>query len=137
MAAIDGDVDGVVAGLFEFEVLDVDDEVARQKIAVVGEDNVGRELDAWHDGAAVFVDEVHADLVGAFLDPAEDDAEGDGTLGMNGGKLVGDDGIEGAEEVEFAAIIGGSIAEHGNLDVHGENDGGSGGRVKSKFKESV
>jgi hypothetical protein len=118
VAAVDGDVDGVVAGFFEFEVLDVNDEITREKIAVVGEHDVGGEFDAGHDGAAVLVDEVHADLVGALLDAAEDDTEGDGALRMDGGELVGDDGIEGAEQVKFAGVISGGIAEHGDLNVH-------------------
>jgi hypothetical protein len=47
---------------------------------------------------------------------------------------MGDDGIKGAEEVEFAGIIGGGIAERGNLDVHGRNSGRLPKRVKPNSK---
>jgi hypothetical protein len=116
--AIDGEIQGVMAGLFELELLNVDDEIARKKIAVGREPDIGRQFDAGHDGTSIFVDEVHAHAMGPFLDATKDKAQGDGTLGMNGRQLVGNDGVEGAEQIEFTGIIGRGIAEHGNLDIH-------------------
>jgi hypothetical protein len=118
VATIDGEVEGIVPGLVELELLDIDDEIARQEIAIGGEAHIGGQFDAGHDGTTVFVDEVHAHAVLAFLDAAEDQAEGNGALGMNGWELVGDDGIEGAEEIEFTAVIGGGVAKHGDLNIH-------------------
>jgi len=136
MAAVDGDIDGIMAGLFKLQVLDVDDEVAGEEVAIIGKDDIGGEFDARHDGAAVFVDEVHAHLVLALLDAAEDNAQGDGTLRVHGGELMGDDGIEGAEEVEFASVISGGIAEHGYLDIHGGKQWSDTGTSQTKTKES-
>jgi hypothetical protein len=116
--AVDGDIDGVVTGFGELELLNVDDEIARKEVAFRREPHVSRQLDAGHDRPAVLVDEVHSDAMRALLDPAEDHAERDGTLGMHGGELLGDDGVEGAEQIKFPAIVGGGIAEHGNLDIH-------------------
>jgi tRNA (cmo5U34)-methyltransferase len=137
VTAVDGDIDGVMAGFFELEVLDVNDEIARDEIPVIGEHDVGRQFDAGHDGAAVFIDEVHTDLVLALFDPTEDDAEGDGTLGVHGGELMGDDGIERAEEVEFAGVIGGGIAKHGDLNVHGWKQWMVGGMSQTKSKAGL
>jgi hypothetical protein len=115
-------------------LLDIDDEIAGEKVAIVGEANVNGQFDAGHDGAAIFVDEIHADAVGAFLDPAEDKAEGDGALGVDGGQLMGDDGVEGAQEIEFAGVIGGGVTEHGDLNVHSEI---SGRRCCERLRESI
>jgi hypothetical protein len=118
VAAVDGEIDGVMAGFFEFELLDIDDEISRQEIAFGWETDIGGEFDAGHDGASVFVDQIHADAVLAFFDAAKDHAKRDGALGMDSWELVGDDGVEGAEEIEFSSVIGCRVAEHGDLNVH-------------------
>jgi hypothetical protein len=118
MASVDGEIEGVVSCFFEFELLDVDDEIPGKKIPVGREFDIGGQFDARHDGAPIFVHQVHADAVRSFLDAAEDEAERDGALGMDGGQLVSDDGVEAAEQVEFSAVIGGGVAEHSNLNIH-------------------
>lgn len=118
VATIDSDIDRVVTGFGELELLNVDDEIARKKIPFRREPDIGWKFDAGHDGSSVFIDEIHANAMGSFLNSAEDHTERDGTLGMHRGELLGDDRVEGAEQIEFAAIIGGGIAEHGNLDIH-------------------
>jgi hypothetical protein len=137
VSAIDGDINGVMAGFFELEMLDVDDEISREEIAIVGKHDIRRELDAGHDGATVFVDKVHAYLVRSLFDAAEDNAEGDRTLRVDGRELMGDDGIECAEEVEFAGVIGGGIAEHGYLNIHDGKQWSVTGASQTKSKKSV
>lgn len=102
----------------EGELLEIEDEVA------CGEEKIVRELDLeggvhrWDDGPAILVYKENADGVHAFLLLAEEDAQCDGTLRMDGRKRAGDDGIEGAEQAEFAIVIDGGIAEGGDLDFH-------------------
>ena len=118
MAVIDGDVDGVLAGLIKFKLLDVDDEVADEKVRVVGNHYVERHIDAGHDELSVFIDEIHFYFVGAFLDAVEGEAKGDGALRVDGGELAGDDGVERAEQIEFAVVVRGRVAKHRNLNGH-------------------
>jgi hypothetical protein len=124
MTAIDGEVQSVMAGLLELELLNVDDEVAGEKIPVGWEPDIGRQFDTGHDGTSVFIDKVHTHAVGSFFDATEDKPQGDRTLGMNSRQLMGDDGVEGAEEIEFAGIISGGVAEHCNLNIHNAFRGG-------------
>jgi hypothetical protein len=124
VASIDGEIERVVAGLFEFELLNIDDEISGKKISVGWELDIGGQFDAGHDRATIFIDQVHANAVRAFLDAAEHEAKRDGALGMNGGQLMSDDGVEAAEQVEFAAIVSGSVAEHSDLNIHRMNPHG-------------
>ena len=118
VAIIDGDVDGVLAGLIEFELLDVDDEVADEEIGVARNDHIQGHIDAWHDEAAVFVDEVHFHFVGSFLDAVKGNAERDGTLRMDRGQLTCENGVKSAEKIQFPVVIGGRVAQNRNLDGH-------------------
>ena len=63
VAVIDGDVDGVLARLIELELLDVDDEIADEKICVRGDRNIDGHIDAGHDKATVFIHEIHFHFV--------------------------------------------------------------------------
>jgi hypothetical protein len=46
------------------------------------------------------------------------------------------DGVEGAEDAKFAAVIGRGIAEHSHLDFHGRRVGGIGARRKAKGEKT-
>jgi hypothetical protein len=96
VSAVDGDLDAVVSGFFELQVLDIDDEVSRENAGVAIEVNFGGDIDVGHDRLAVVIYEVDADGVLAFFDPVKDDPQGDGAMGVDGGEFGGDDGVEGA-----------------------------------------
>lgn len=120
VTAINREVEGVMASFLEFELLDIDDEIAREKIAIGRKPDIGGQFDAGHDGTAVFIDEIHPNAVRAFFDATEDESKGDRALRMNGWQLMCDDGVEGAEQIELAGIIRGGITEHSDLNVHSE-----------------
>lgn len=120
VTAIDGKIEGVMAGFLEFELLDIDDEIARKKVSIWREADIGGQLNAGHDRATILVDEIHSNAVRAFFDTTEDESKGDRALRMDGGQLMGDNRVESAEEIEFARIIRGGITEHGDLNVHSE-----------------
>jgi len=117
-AAIKEDVEGKHAGLVEFQLLDVDDEIAGEKVRVVGKGDGDGEVHGGHDGAAVGVDEIQGDLVVALVAGGEGKAQGHGALGMNGGQLLRVDGIEGTEEVELLIVVRGGVAQDGYLNIH-------------------
>jgi hypothetical protein len=117
-ATVHGQVNGVKAGLVELQLLDVDDEIAGHESGVGGEKDLDGNVHGGHDGLAVLVHEIHGQLVGAFFDAVKGDAEGDGALGVLGGELGGEDGVESAEQVEFAVVIGCRVAENSHLDSH-------------------
>src|SRR5437762_4296157 len=106
LATVDGDVNGVLARLFKFQLLDVDEEIARDKIRVGRQRHLDGHVDAPHHEATVFVHEVHFYSVMTLFDAAEDDAQGDRTLGVYGGQLVGDNRVEGPQQIELSAVIG-------------------------------
>ena len=117
--AIKADIDGVEAGFLEFEALHVHDEIAGDEVRIIRQgDGDGHLLHAGHDGFAIGIDEIEAELAGAFIAGGEGHAEGDGALGMDGGHLGGVNGIEGAEQVQLHVVVGGGVAEDGYLNVH-------------------
>lgn len=122
MAVIDRDVDGVLARLVEFELLDVDDEITDEEIGVRRNHHIDRHIDARHDQFAVFIHEIHFYFVGPFLDAVEGNAQRDGTLRMNGRKLAGDDRVEGSQQVQFTAVIGGGVTKDSDLNGHTSGD---------------
>lgn len=117
--AVEGEVDGVEAGEVEFELLEGDDEIAGAEMGVARQDDFGWEINARHDGMAVGIHKIEMELMGAFILVAEGDAQGNGALRMNGRHLLGDNGVESAEEIEFTVFLGGGIAQDSDLDVHG------------------
>jgi len=78
--SIHREVNGVKAGFLEFQLLDVDDEIARHEGGVVGEDDFHRDV---HGGmmAGLLVHKIHGQLVRAFFRALKGDAQGDGALG--------------------------------------------------------
>ncbi len=133
LAFIDRDIDGVGAVTGKGKLLEIQDQIAGREKEVVGEFHVERSFHGWDDGSAIFIDKQDADGVKPFLFLPEKDAKGDGTLGMNGGKRSGDDGIEGAKEAKFSVVIGRGIAEGGDLNFHAPEGEGAGRHGKRKF----
>jgi hypothetical protein len=118
LASVDGDIDGVLAWFFEFQLLDVDDEIAHQEVEFGRDGDLDGHVDGRHDEFAVFVHEIHPDFVGAFLDAAEGNSQGNRALGMHRGELLGHDGVESPEDVQLAIVISGGVAKNCNLDIH-------------------
>ena len=119
LALIHGDVDGIRAVPGEGELLEIEDEIAGGEEEVLGQLDVEGRLHGGDDGMAILVDKKDADFVEAFLLLAKENAQCDGTLGMNGGQRGGDDGIEDAEDAKLPLVIDSGIAEGGDLDFHG------------------
>src|SRR5882672_377074 len=85
---------------------------------VTGQDDLHRNIDVRHDGAAVGVHKIETEFVLAFILMAESHAQSDGALGMHGRELLGSNGIECAEEIEFEVLISRRIAQDCHLNVH-------------------
>ncbi len=133
LSFIDRDIDGVGAVTGKGKLLEIQDQIAGREKEVVGKFHVERSFHGWDDRSAIFIDKQDADGVKPFLFLPEKDAKGDGTLGMNGGKRRGNDGIEGAKEAEFSVVIGRGIAEGGDLNFHAPKGEGAGRHGKRKF----
>ncbi len=118
MAPVDCDVDRILAGPVEFQLLDIDDEVARHKTGVRGQGNIERHLDAGHDEFAVVIHEIHFHLVRSFFDFIEDHAQRHRTLGVHRRHLLGQDGVKRAQQIQLAAVVRGGIAQDRDRDVH-------------------
>jgi len=121
LIAIHGDIDGVNARLVEFQLLDADDEIEGGEMNITGQVHPKRQVNAGHDEFSVCIDEADAHLVGARLAAGEGDAQGDGALEVDGGELGRENGIERAEEIQLAVVIGGGITQNGDLDIHGNH----------------
>ena len=116
--AVEGNVDGIEAGEIEFQLLKGDDEIARAEMGVAGQHDFRREIDAGHDESAVGIHKIQAQLVRAFIFVAEGDAQRDGALRVRGGNLLGDDGVERAEQIQLAVFFRGGIAQNRDLNIH-------------------
>ena len=116
--AVERDIDGIETGEVEFQLLEGDDEIARAEMGIAGEDDFRGKIDSGHYEFAVGVHEIEAEFVGTFILVAECDAQGDGALRVRGGNLLGDDGVERAEEVQLAGFLRGGIAQDKDLYVH-------------------
>jgi hypothetical protein len=112
------DIDGVLAGFLELQLLDIDHEIPHKEIELIGNDGIHWDVDAWHHEPSVLVHKVNLQLVGTFLDFAERDAQGYRTLRMHSWQLTCDDGIESAEDVQLSTVICGCIAKDRNLNIH-------------------
>lgn len=116
--AVERDVDGIKAGEIELQLLEGDDEIAGAEMGIAGQHDFRREIDAGHDEAAVGIDKIQAQLVRAFILMTESDAQRDGALRVRGGNLLGDDGVERAEQIQLAVFFRGGIAQNSNLNIH-------------------
>lgn len=127
LTAIDGDIDGIGAGSADGELLEIEDEIAGGEEDVLGQQDLEGGLHGRDDGAAILIDEEDIDGVETLLFLAEEDAQRDGALRMDGGEGAGDDGIERAEQAELSVVIDRGIAERSDLDFHaGEGEGRDG-----------
>ena len=68
---------------------------------------------------SVGINKIEAQSVFALVTAEKSDAEGDGTLGMNSGELLGVDCVKCAQEVQLTVIIGRRVAQNRHLNVHG------------------
>src|SRR5947208_5506310 len=85
--SVQRDVHGVKARLVEFQLLKVDDEIARAKVHILRQRNLhgNRRKVLRHDRMAVGIHEVEAEVVLAFITAEERDAQGHGALRVGGG----------------------------------------------------
>jgi len=133
LIAVHGDIDGVNTGFVEFQLLDADDEIERGEMNITGQAHLKGKIDAGHDELPIGIDEADANVVGAVLAIGESDAQGDGALKLRGGELLREDGVEGAEEIELAVVIGGGITQDGDLDIHGNHEAMNGEEWHENF----
>lgn len=120
--AVEGDIDGIEAGEVEFQLLEGDDEIAGAEMRIAWEHDFRGQIDAGHDEPAIGIDKVQPDFVRTLIFMAKGDAQGDGTLRVRGGDLLGDDGVKGAEKVQLAIFLSGRVAQDRNLNVHRRTD---------------
>jgi len=117
--AVEPDIHGIQSGFGKFQLLDVDDEIAREKVHVLRQpDFHGHGREVRHDGMAVGIDEIEGELALAFVGGKKRDAQRDGALRMDGGKLRCADGVKRAEKVQLFVVVRRRVAEDGHLDVH-------------------
>ena len=99
---------------------DVQDVVRDGRVAAFGKPDLDVAFQRRHDGAPVFVDETHPDVMLPFLHPVKADAVRDGTLRVDGRELVRADGIERAQDIELAVLVfGGCVAQGRDFHFHG------------------
>src|SRR5205807_5294044 len=83
LPTVDSEINGVLARLFELQLLNVDDEIARHEVDVGRQDDLHRHVDARHHETAILVHKIHFHLVLTFFDLAENKAERDRALRVN------------------------------------------------------
>jgi len=108
---------GIQTRLGKLQLLDVDDEITREKIHVVRQRDRHRGISMggmmlWPSA----VDEVQLELVRALVAGAERDAQRDGALRMHGGQLRCVNRVKRAEEIELAVILGRGVAQNQPLE---------------------
>src|SRR6516225_2222242 len=109
----------VKAGIFELQLLDVDDEVARAEMQILRQHYFNRyRWEIGHDRTAIGVDKIQAEVVFAFVAAEKGHAQRNGTLRMNGRKLLGVNRIKSPKQVKLAVIIGRRVAEDSHLNIH-------------------
>jgi hypothetical protein len=116
--SVDGNGDGVMAGLVELELLDIDDEIPREVKGIGRELDLEGDVDSWHDRLPVCIHQVDTEPVRAFVGSVADNPQRDGALGVFSGELAGHDGIEGSEQAQLTPVIGSRVTESGDLEVH-------------------
>ena len=115
---IERNVHRVKARRFEFQLLDVHDEIARAEMGIARQRYLHRNRDRRHDGPAVGVHEIEPHVVGALVLVAERHAQSDGTLRMNGRQLLGVNRIESPEQTQLPVVVRRRITQDCYLDVH-------------------
>ena len=118
LTSVHGNVDGVNARLVELQLLDADNEIEGGEMNISGQVHPKRKVNAGHDGFSIRINEADPHLVRAILAVGERDAQGDGALDVDRGELRRENGIERAEEIQLAIVIGGGITQNGDLDIH-------------------
>ena len=117
--AVQRDVNGIEARVFELELLEIHDEIARAEVHIFGQGNIdGNGWEIGHDRASIRVHEIEAQVALAFLAVEEGHAQSDRALWVNRWKLLRVDGVESAQQIQFAVVIGRRVAENCHLDVH-------------------
>ena len=118
VSAVNRQVDGVVAGLFKAQALEVHNQVAGEEGGAFRESG-HREVDL--DGhaflvqrRAVGVNDAQAQFVGAFVFRSEADAQGNGADGVHDGELTGDQGVKTALDAKLALVVGGEVTKSRN-----------------------
>ena len=102
----------------ELQLLDIDDEIPGPEVHIVRQRDFHWDLNGRHDGVPVGIYEVEFQLPFALVAGEKRHAQRHGTLWMNGGQFARINGVERAEEVEFAVVIGRCVTENRGLNVH-------------------
>lgn len=105
MMSVPVNVKCVLADFGEFELLDVQDEIAGQKTGDFAHLYPDGNIDIRHDRCAILVHQIHLELMGSVLVRFENYSKRDRTLWMHGRQFFGDDRIECPKHTEFATII--------------------------------
>jgi len=116
--AVEGDINGIKTRQIKFQLLEGHDEVAGAEMGIARQHHFRRQIDPRHDESAVGIHEIQANLVRALVLVAEGDAQGNGALRVRGRDLLGDDGIERAEQAQLPVFLGSGIAQNRNLNIH-------------------
>lgn len=112
--AIFHDIKCVFAGGGKFQSLHIEDQVTGNEIAVHGDGfDVDIELDraSRQQFLSVFIDEAHLEFVRAGIFCVEEEAQGQGAMGMFYRKMRCPNGIKGTEDTEFPIKVGGGFAK--------------------------
>lgn len=117
---VEQNVHRVKPRLVEFQLLDVQNEIARGEMHFIRQGDFHRDVNALHDRLAVRIDEVDFQLALALVAGRERQAQRDGALRMDGGHLAGINRVERAQQIELAVVIGGGVAQDSNLNVHAQ-----------------
>ena len=105
MMSVPVNVKCVLADLGEFELLDVQHEIAGQETGDFAHLDPDGDVDIRHDRRAILVHQIHLELMGSVLVRFENYSKRDRTLWMHSGQFFGDDRIECPKHTEFATII--------------------------------
>lgn len=118
LPAVHGDIDRIEPWFFKFELLNVDQEIARQKNGIVRHGHVHRNINIGHDAFSVLIHEAQLHFMVSFFRLAEGDAQRNGALRMNGWHLRSEYRVEGSQDVQLPVVIGGGITENRDLYFH-------------------
>ena len=105
---------------FKFELLDVDDEIAREKMCVVRQRHGHGQFNRLHDGTPVCIDEMQRQFTRAFVARHKRDAQCNTALRMDGRNLRCVNRVERTEEIQFPVVVGRCVAKHHHLNVHAQ-----------------